>query len=103
MNWHPYVSYFFGGIFIANGVPHYVMGLTGRAFPTPFATPPGKGESSALINTAWGLANFVAGLLLLIPGHFTLGINWSVASMMLGVTGMSLMLTLHFSAVYSRR
>ena len=33
MQWLPYVSYFFGGAFLVNAVPHFVSGLMGRAFP----------------------------------------------------------------------
>ena len=57
-----YLACFFGGAFLANGVPHFVMGMCGRKFPTPFAKPPGKGESSSVVNVTWGLFNFaVAG------------------------------------------
>lgn len=32
MNWLHLISYFLGGIFTANAVPHYVAGLMGRSF-----------------------------------------------------------------------
>jgi len=48
MRWYFYVSYFFGGVFLVNAVPHFVNGVSGRSFPTPFASPPGKGKSSPL-------------------------------------------------------
>ena len=35
------VSYLFGGAFMANGVPHFVSGVTGRPFQSPFAKPSG--------------------------------------------------------------
>jgi hypothetical protein len=31
------VSYFFGGAFLANALPHLVSGMMGRAFQSPFA------------------------------------------------------------------
>lgn len=65
MPWPWLISYFFGGAFTANAIPHLISGLTGRAFQTPFANPPGKGLSSATINVAWGLANMVIAYLLI--------------------------------------
>jgi hypothetical protein len=64
--WYYYVAHFFAGAFAANGVPHFVQGICGNRFQTPFASPPGVGESSAVVNVAWGWINFViAGVLLL--------------------------------------
>ncbi len=59
MNWLWLVSYFFGGAFAANAVPHYVSGVMGRAFQSPFAKPPGQGLSSATVNVVWGFCNAV--------------------------------------------
>ena len=64
MPWYQYVAYFFSGAFLVNAVPHFVTGLSGRRFPTPFASPPGKGESSSLVNFVWGSVNLVIGYLL---------------------------------------
>jgi hypothetical protein len=73
MNWLHAVSYFFGGLFLANAVPHYVSGVMGRPFQSPFAKPPGQGLSSSTVNVIWGFANFVfAYLLLLRVGQFDL-------------------------------
>jgi len=67
---HP-VSYFFGGMFLTNAVPHFVSGVMGKPFQTPFAKPPGKGLSSSTVNVLWGFANFVFAYLLLAGvGHF---------------------------------
>jgi hypothetical protein len=41
MTWLTYVSYFFGGIFLGNAIPHFVSGTMGRAFQSPFAHPRG--------------------------------------------------------------
>jgi hypothetical protein len=35
------------------------MALTGKCFPTPFASPPFKGLSTPLVNTVWALSNIV--------------------------------------------
>lgn len=64
MNWLFLVSYFFGGVFAANAIPHFVAGTMGRAFQTPFAKPPGKGLSSSTVNVVWGLFNAVVGYVL---------------------------------------
>jgi hypothetical protein len=67
MPWYFYALEFLGGMFLANGVPHFVQGLSGNPLPTPFSKPPGIGDSSPLVNALWGLGNLVAGALLL---HF---------------------------------
>lgn len=69
------VAHFFAGVFLANGVPHFVNGISGNPFQTPFASPPAIGESSPTINVLWGTANFVIGLWLLRVGEFELGLN----------------------------
>jgi hypothetical protein len=51
------VSYFFGGLFLANAIPHLVSGQLGRPFQSPFATPPGEGLSSSRLNVLWGSVN----------------------------------------------
>jgi hypothetical protein len=64
MPWLPLLSYFFGGAFLANAIPHVVSGMTGRPFQSPFATPPGVGLSSSTVNVLWGFFNIVVGYLL---------------------------------------
>ncbi len=74
MNWLWLVSYFFGGLFAVNAIPHFVSGAMGRPFQTPFATPPGEGLSSSTVNVLWGFANAVVAYLLLVRvGDFGLG------------------------------
>jgi hypothetical protein len=58
------VSYFFGGAFAANAVPHFVAGTMGHPFQSPFAKPPGEGLSSSTVNVIWGFFNAVVGYLL---------------------------------------
>jgi hypothetical protein len=64
MNWLWLVSYFFGGAFAANAVPHYVSGAMGRPFQSPFAKPSGIGLSSSTVNVVWGFFNAVVAYLL---------------------------------------
>jgi hypothetical protein len=61
MPWYYYLAYFFAGAFLANSVPHLVQGMCGNKFQSPFASPPGVGESSAIVNVIWGWFNFIAG------------------------------------------
>ena len=65
MNWLHDVSYLFGGAFLTNAVPHFVSGLMGRPFQSPFANPSGEGLSSSTVNVLWGFANVVIAYLLL--------------------------------------
>ena len=65
MNWLWLAAYFFAGAFAGNSVPHFVSGVMGRAFQTPFAKPRGKGLSSSTVNVVWGFANMVAAYYLL--------------------------------------
>ncbi len=64
MDWLWLVSYFFAGAFTENAIPHFVSGVMGRAFQSPFAKPPGKGLSSSKVNVVWGFANIVVAYLL---------------------------------------
>jgi hypothetical protein len=61
MPWYEYVAYFFAGAFLVNSIPHLVQGVCGNKFQSPFASPSGIGESSAIVNVVWGWLNFVVG------------------------------------------
>ena len=65
MTWAHYISYFFGGAFLSNAIPHIVSGMTGRAFQSPFAKPPGEGLSSSTVNVVWGFFNAIVAYLLI--------------------------------------
>ena len=54
MPWYAYLAHFFAGAFLANGVPHFVQGICGSKFQTPFGKPPGVGKSLAIVNVLWG-------------------------------------------------
>ncbi len=56
---------FFAGALVTNAIPHFVSGVRGQSFPTPFAKPPGRGLSPPLVNVLWGFANLVIGYVLL--------------------------------------
>jgi hypothetical protein len=58
MNWTSLVAFFFGGAFFTNAIPHFVAGVMGLAFQSPFAKPRGQGHSSSTVNVLWGSMNF---------------------------------------------
>jgi len=92
MNWLRYISYFFGGAFLTNAVPHFVSGVMGRPFQSPFATPPGEGLSSSSINVLWGFFNLVIGYLLICRvGEFDLRATDHVAALGLGILLLALL------------
>lgn len=70
MPWYFGVAYFFGGAFLANAVPHFVSGVSGRPLQSPFASPPFRGLSSPAVNVAWGLFNLAMAYVLLHVGEF---------------------------------
>ena len=97
MTWLHLVSYFFGGIFLANAIPHYVSGIMGRPFQSPFAKPPGKGLSSSTVNVVWGFFNAVAGYLLVVRvGNFDLRSISDVLALAVGALLISLQAARHF-------
>lgn len=103
MAWYDYLAYFFAGFFIANGVPHFVNGLSGKRFPSPFTSPPGRGESPPLVNALWGLANFVIGYVLIVGvGDFCFGLTQSVLMIGLGALAAAVFLSLYFGRGHSR-
>ena len=65
MAWLDYISWFFGGAFLANTIPHLVAGISGRKFPTAISKPPGVGLSSAPTNAIYGLVNLALAYVLI--------------------------------------
>jgi hypothetical protein len=86
MAWTHYLSYFFGGAFLTNALPHFVSGLMGRAFQSPFAKPPGQGLSTSTVNVLWGFFNLVVGYVLIFRvGNFDLRLADHVVAFGVGV------------------
>ena len=102
MHWYFYLLEFLGGAFLTNGVPHFVQGTCGNPFQSPFAKPPGVGESSPLSNVLWGFGNLLAGALLLHffrPRGCSAVLGWGAVG--LGVLLMSIFNATHFGEVRS--
>jgi hypothetical protein len=64
MPWIAFIVHFFAAAIMTNGIPHFVNGVCGRPFRTPFSAGSGGAESSAELNVVWGWANFVVAFLL---------------------------------------
>jgi hypothetical protein len=62
--WWFYLLAILAAALVANGIPHFVQGISGKTFPTPFSGGPGTLDSAAR-NVLWGSANLIAGGLLL--------------------------------------
>jgi hypothetical protein len=101
MAWYAYVAVFFAGAIGANAVPHFVQGICGNRFQTPFSSPPGIGESSAIVNVVWGWLNFVvAGVLLHYFSPTVIATPLPFAAVgALGALLMGLVLANHFAKV----
>ena len=101
MRWYHYIAYFFGGAFLANALPHLGNGISGHAFQSPFASPPGVGLSSSVVNVLWGLFNLaVAYLLVCRVGSFDLRKPSHVLVFGAGVLIMSLNLAHYFGGLH---
>jgi hypothetical protein len=97
-----WIACFFAGAFFANVVPHFVHGVSGDGFPTPFAKPPGKGLSSPTVNVVWALVNLVIGYVLFCVGGVASG-GWpALAVFFAGISALSVMLSVSFKSKHSR-
>jgi hypothetical protein len=97
MGWIHYVSWFLGGAFFSNAVPHVVSGAMGRPFQSPFAKPHGVGLSSSTVNAFWGFINLVVGYALVCRvGKFDLRSTDNAVALGLGVLLTTIMLARMF-------
>jgi len=96
MKWYHYIACFFAGMFLANTVPHFIHGVSGDPFPSPFSNPPGKGLSSAPINVYWGLFNLLVGYILFRAGKVSNQRIGSIIAFAIGILVMSVMLAYTF-------
>lgn len=95
------LSYFFGGAFLGNAIPHLVTGLTGHPFQSPFAKPSGRGLSSSTVNVLWGVFNLaVAYVLICRIGEFSLRSTAHVVTLGLGFLLLGLFCARHFGSLH---
>ncbi len=101
MSWLLLLSYFVGGIFLTNAIPHFVSGVIGRPFQSPFAKPPGQGLSSSSVNVLWGFLNIAIGYVLVCRvGDFGLRDTSDVIALGLGVLLGALLLSRLFGRLH---
>ena len=86
-------------MFLANVVPHFVHGISGDPFPTPFAHPPGKGLSSATTNVVWALVNLIVGYVFCRVGKVSSGGNLALAVFFAGIAALSTWLSVLFAKI----
>jgi hypothetical protein len=94
---------FLAGALLCNCIPHLVSGLQGKPFPTPFAKPSGRGDSSPTVNFLWGAANLIvgAGMLSRHPGF--IGFGPDCAALLAGAVALGVFTSLHFGKVFRDR
>jgi hypothetical protein len=97
VSWYSDLACFFAGLFLANVVPHFVHGISGDRFPTPFARPPGKGLSSPTVNVVWALFNLAVGYLLFRAGKVSSGSDAALLIFFAGVAAISIMSSVRFA------
>lgn len=102
MPWYHYVAAFFAGAFLTNAVPHFVNGISGEPFPTPFSKPPGKGLSSPTVNVVWALFNLVIGYALFEAASLTSGDRVALLVFFTGIAAISIMSSLTFAKKHSK-
>ena len=101
MHWTNYLAAFFAGAFLANFVPHFVKGICGDPFPTPFATPPGKGLSSPTINVLWALLNLLIAAFLIHAAHLLTLETPLLLTAFAGFAALSLPTSHHFQSKHA--
>ena len=102
MPWYDYIACFFAGMFLANFVPHFVHGISGDRFPSPFAQPPGKGLSSPTVNVVWALFNLVIGYILFRVGNISSGGDSALLVFFAGIAAISILMSVRFANKQSR-
>ncbi len=97
LKWYSYVAAFFAGAFLANFIPHFVQGISGNTFPSPFGNPPGLGNSSPVSNVLWGAFNLLIGYLLFTASKTDKTQRMALMIFYVGIVAQGVMLSMAFS------
>lgn len=96
------LAWFAGAVFLTNVLPHFISGVQGRSFQSPFSKPPGIGLSSPRSNIVWGFINLVVGWLLLTQvGEFDIRAIPDAAAFGAGVLAMGLYVAGYFGQFHA--
>lgn len=89
---------FLSGLLFANGIPHFVHGISGESFHSPAVHRFVPQVPSHLFNVIWGLLNFALALFLfgLVP-DFKFGLNGVSVAFGLGFVFASIGLSILFA------
>jgi hypothetical protein len=101
MEWYQYLAAFFSGAFLSNAIPHFVKGVCGDKFPTPFSKPPGKGLSTPFVNVLWGSLNIIIGYVLRHASSIKPGNHPGMAVFFVGFVLMAIMASKNFAEKYA--
>jgi hypothetical protein len=102
MTWYNYIACLFAAVFLTNVVPHFVHGISGEPFPTPFAKPPGKGLSSPTVNVVWALFNLAVGYILFRVGKVANGGDLALVIFFAGIAAISIMESVSFQKKHAK-
>jgi len=97
MEWYHYLYGFLAGAVLANFVPHFVHGISGNKFPTPFSKPHGIGLSSSTLNVVWALFNLIIGYLLFRFSRISKDDNLSIIMFLTGISILSIFSSKRFA------
>ena len=94
-----YVMILLAGALLCNCIPHLSCGLSGTAFPTPFARPRGVGNSPPLINFLWGTSNLFVAIVITTRRFASIETIPGLATLAAGFLLTGLYLSMHFGKV----
>jgi hypothetical protein len=97
MEWYNYLAGFLSGGFLANFVPHFVNGISGNRFPTPFSKPHGIGLSSPTLNVIWALINLLLSFLFYKLAGISMEKHLSLVIFFSGIATLSIFSSKQFS------
>lgn len=101
MDWIQLLKFFFAGVFLTNAIPHFVQGISGKQFQSPFAKPPGVGLSSAMVNVFWAWANIFIGVYLGFSQSSPFASADNASAFITGAIVVSVILAWHFGRINS--
>jgi hypothetical protein len=97
LQWYNYLASFFSGVFLANAVPHFIHGISGDKFPTPFSKPSGRGLSSPVVNTLWACFNLLIGYILFRESKVSPHDEFLLSVFFIGIVSISVFSSIAFS------